>query len=116
MISYKSGKEVVVEKEVIDIDHYDMQAIVEQHDFPHYWRLPQKNNLELVDLEHSRPEHYDLVTHFKETLPSMEIINVKRVQNKEIWRAYDSKMKEMMKHYGTIAIRVSKIKSVTYLH
>ena len=68
--------------------------------FPHSWeKTLNKRKCYQFILSKSSKEYKDIETAFKKTAGN-EIINIKRIQNREIYKLYNVNREEMMKEYG----------------
>ena len=92
----------VIQDEIIKLQSTQAASIVE---YPPEWEpcLSTAVTAQLIELPQHSTERKRVVDKFKETMPSSEIISIKRIQNKWLWEKYAQTKKRMhLKNSGVV--------------
>jgi len=69
--------------------------------FPEYWS-PQKDYLELVKLQSTTMEFIAVENRMKDTIPSVKILSIERIQNTYLWKSYCAEIQILKDIRGTL--------------
>ena len=96
--------QVLLNKQTLEIQH---QVISQQQshtrdNYPPEWE-PQKHDFELVAVNHKTFEWKSVKTLMKQSLRNIEIVQLQRIQNRQLWDKYALEMKHMSeRNNGTV--------------